>query len=95
MRSAVLHLAFHGLGAERAESDAFEDNAASRAVSPSLGYVENGRSWALRQGQPAVLARHLLTRDVWMARRRGDIAIDGLGPCLELLGLTQAQGASG
>ena len=37
MRSAILHLAFAGLGAVRATSGAFEDNHASIAVSRALG----------------------------------------------------------
>src|SRR5690349_13580768 len=37
MRAAILHLAFAGLGAERATSAAFEDNAASLAISKALG----------------------------------------------------------
>jgi RimJ/RimL family protein N-acetyltransferase len=42
MRSAILHLAFAGLGASRADSDAFHDNLASVGLSRSLGYQENG-----------------------------------------------------
>ncbi len=38
MRAAVLHLAFAGLEAEYADSDAFTDNAASLGVSRKLGY---------------------------------------------------------
>ncbi len=43
MREAILHLAFAGLGAEEALSGAFEDNAASLAVSRAVGYAENGQ----------------------------------------------------
>src|SRR5207237_8262316 len=42
MRAGIAQLAFAGLGAQRATSEAFEDNAASLAVSRALGYVENG-----------------------------------------------------
>lgn len=42
MRLAILHLAFHGLGAHFAESAAWESNAPSLGVSRSLGYIENG-----------------------------------------------------
>jgi RimJ/RimL family protein N-acetyltransferase len=87
MREAVLHLAFDGLGAERAESDAFEDNAASIAVSRATGYEPNGTTRALRPGGPALMSRFVLTRDRWLARRRSDITISGLEPCLALLGL--------
>jgi RimJ/RimL family protein N-acetyltransferase len=38
MRAAILHLAFHGLGAKEASSDAFVDNYGSNAISHGLGY---------------------------------------------------------
>ncbi len=87
MRAAVLHLAFAGLGAERAQSEAFEDNLASCGVSRALGYEPNGTTWALRAGQSAPMSRFMLTREKWAARRRDDITISGLGACLPLLGL--------
>ena len=89
MRSAVLHLAFAGLGARRAESDAFEDNAASLAVSRSLGYEPNGTMVAPRPSGPAIMLRYLLTRERWERDRRTDVVIDGLYPCLGVLGLAQ------
>lgn len=88
MRAAALHCAFEGLGAERAESDAFDDNAASRGVSLALGYEANGSVTLPRPGGGAPATRFLLTRDRWRERgRRDDIVIEGLGPCLPLLGL--------
>ncbi|UUU45123.1 GNAT family N-acetyltransferase [Streptomyces sp. NBC_00162] len=42
MRAAALALAFDGLDAARVTSTAFEDNAASRAVSRKFGYRPNG-----------------------------------------------------
>lgn len=87
MRAAILHLAFEGLGAERAGSDAFEDNASSIGVSRALGYEPNGLQWALRAGTPAPMARFLMTRERWRAHRRDDVTIEGLEPCLPLLGL--------
>ncbi len=44
MRSAILHLAFRGLDAREAASEAFTDNEASNAVSKALGYEPNGTS---------------------------------------------------
>ena len=41
MRAAVLHLAFDGLGARRAVSDAFEDNPGWLGVSRKLGYRDD------------------------------------------------------
>ncbi len=52
MRSAILHLAFDGFGAREATSEAFLDNQASNAISRSLGYEENGLTWATRRGHP-------------------------------------------
>lgn len=86
MRAAMLHLAFAGLGALRAESGARADNAASLGVSRALGYRENGDAQVLRGGQPVRHVRLVLPRDVWAERRRNDIEIVGLEPCLELLG---------
>ncbi len=87
MRSAILHLAFAGLGAERAQSDAFEDNAASNSISRRLGYAENGTEWATRQGSPARLVRWELSRDAWMSSRRDDIELSGVDRALSVLGI--------
>lgn len=81
MRAAVLHLAFAGLGAELATSGAFEDNAASRAVSRRLGYEENGYAVRDREGRPAREIRFALTRTRWEATRRDDIVVEGLDAC--------------
>lgn len=88
MRAAALKLAFTGLGAERAESDAFTDNLASQGVSRALGYRETGRQWALRPSGGAEQVRFVLTRSEWSGQApRPDIEIQGLEPCLSLLGL--------
>jgi RimJ/RimL family protein N-acetyltransferase len=87
MRKAILHLAFDGLGAARAESEAFEDNPASLRVSESVGYRRNGTTWTLRQDEAAPMTRFLITVDDWKRIRREDITIHGLASCLPLLGL--------
>ena len=87
MRAAVLHLAFDGLGAVRAESDAFVDNAASIGVTRALGYEDNGTMLGERPSGAAVLQRFVLTRERWLPTRRDDIEISGLDPCLAVLGL--------
>lgn len=87
MRAAILHLAFAGLGAVRANSGAFEDNAASLAVSKALGYVENGDDIDAPRRQPQRRIRLLLERDVWERTRRSDIQIHGLEPCRSMFGL--------
>ena len=87
MRESVLHFAFEGLGAERALSEAFEDNAPSGGVSRAVGYERDGTTWALRKGEPAPMARYVLMRRAWEERRRADIEVRGLEGCLPLLGL--------
>ena len=91
MREAMLHLAFAGLGAEEAISGAFEDNAASLAVSRSVGYVENGEGRMSRREESARMIRFRLDRRTWEQRRRDDIEIAGLETCLHMfVGPTQA-----
>ncbi len=89
MRIAVLHLAFVGLGARIAGSGAFDDNHASLALSHKLGYQDDGEEWHVR-GTEAVAGRVIrlrLTRERWEAHRpTSPISIDGLDPCLPLLG---------
>lgn len=87
MRSAVLHLAFVGLGALRAESDAFHDNLASIGVSRSLGYRDNGTMLAPRPSGAAEMLRFLMKREQWATGRRDDIQIHGLDGALPILGL--------
>jgi RimJ/RimL family protein N-acetyltransferase len=87
MRAAILHLAFAGLGAVRATSGAFEDNAASLAVSRALDYVENGDDIGAPRGTPVRQIRLLLTRENWEKNRRADIQIHGLEPCLPMFGI--------
>lgn len=93
MRAAALGLAFDGLDAQYAISDAFTDNLASLAVSRKLGYREDGITRQVSRGRPAELRRLRLDRTAWHARRAagdalaGPVQIDGLEPCLPLFGL--------
>jgi RimJ/RimL family protein N-acetyltransferase len=86
MRAAVLHFAFAGLDALIAQSSAFADNGPSIGVSRALGYVDDGEELAVRRGVPARHVRFRLERAEWERRRRDDIVLEGLEPCLELLG---------
>lgn len=88
MRAAVLHLAFAGLGAREAASDAFTDNHASNQVSRTLGYEPNGTDWDTRRGEAAPIQRWRLTRDAWARTRRDDIELVGVAECLPALGLS-------
>jgi RimJ/RimL family protein N-acetyltransferase len=87
MRAAALHLAFAGLGAQSAVSGAFTDNPASLAVSRKLGYVKDGQHRFVRRGCPAVEQRLRLDRATWQAKHTVPVEIEGLEPCLPLLGL--------
>jgi RimJ/RimL family protein N-acetyltransferase len=86
MRAAVLHLAFAGLGALIAQTSAFADNAASLGVTRALGYVPDGEELVVRRGSASRHLRFRLERDEWELRRRDDITLERLGPCLPVLG---------
>jgi RimJ/RimL family protein N-acetyltransferase len=92
MRAAMLHLAFAGLGADRAVSAAFETNAASLGVSRALGYVDNGVDIKAPRGVPMRQIRLLLTRQAWEQNRRQDIQIQDLEPCLAMFGADEKGG---
>lgn len=85
MRSAMLHLAFAGLDAREAGSDAFIDNIGSNRVSEALGYARNGVEWDIRRGEPGLLQRWRLTREAWEAGRRDDIELTGVEDFVALL----------
>ena len=87
MRAAVLHLAFGGLNAKEAHSEAFFDNDGSNRVSERLGYQPNGITSATRRGQPAQLHRWRLTHDDWQRQQRDDIELHGVESCRGTLGI--------
>lgn len=87
MRAAILHLAFAGLNAGCATSEAFADNAASYAVSRKLGYVENGVDRHVVRDVAVEGRRLRLDRDGWAAARSVPVTIEGLEPCLAMFGL--------
>jgi RimJ/RimL family protein N-acetyltransferase len=90
MRAAVLALAFEGLGAEVALSEAIVGNEASTAVSRWIGYEDNGIGRLAPRGDVRDTRAFRLTRERWEElRARGhypDIHIEGLEPALELFG---------
>jgi RimJ/RimL family protein N-acetyltransferase len=86
MRAAVLELAFAGLGAEYATSEAFADNHASYAVSRKLGYADDGVSRHLIRGVPVTGRRLRLDRAGWKSARSVEVRIDGLEACLPMFG---------
>ena len=85
MRTAVLELAFRGLGAERARSRAVDGNAGSLGVSEKLGYRIIGRDTVAPRGVAIEHAKLELRREDWQAPFR--VEIEGLEPCLPLFGL--------
>lgn len=88
MRRAVLHLAFAGLEARYAVSEAFEDNHSSLAVTRKVGYQEDGITMHDRQGKPVATRRFRMAREDW--KEQPGFEIHNLGPCLPLLGLGPA-----
>jgi RimJ/RimL family protein N-acetyltransferase len=87
MRAAVLALAFYGLGARVALTEAFLDNLASAGVSRSLGYEENGRGALAPEGVARETQRFRMTLEGWRARPRPPVTFEGLEACLDLFGV--------
>jgi RimJ/RimL family protein N-acetyltransferase len=87
MRAAVLHLAFAGLDADEALSGALEHNHASLALSRKLGYEPNGHRRHALDGRLVVERLLCLTRAAWEQHRTVPVNIEGLEPCLPLMGL--------
>ena len=87
MRAAALHLVFEGLGADRAHTGAYDDNAASLAVTAKFPYEPNGDDVIAPRGEPKRELRFVMHREAWQAIRRDDITIGGLEHCRELLGV--------
>jgi RimJ/RimL family protein N-acetyltransferase len=90
MRTAVLELAFRGLGAEVARSGAIDGNVASLRVSEKLGYRTVGRGTVEPRGVPAAHTDLELRRDEWQPPFA--VEIEGLAPCLPLFGAGPAPG---
>jgi RimJ/RimL family protein N-acetyltransferase len=86
MRAAILHLAFAGLGAEYATTEAFEDNIASYRVSRRLGYVDDGVERHVVRDRPLLGRRLRLDRAGWAAARTVPVTIEGLEPCRSMFG---------
>ncbi len=87
MRQAVLHLAFVGFHAERADTAAWVTNAASLGVSRAVGYQPNGTTVRATEGRRIEQINLTLNRSDWRGPTR-DIEIIGLSPDVkELIGL--------
>ncbi|TMC48972.1 MAG: GNAT family N-acetyltransferase [Chloroflexi bacterium] len=91
MRTAVLHLAFAGLGARWAKSGAFVGNEPSARVSRALGYEEDGIDIDAPRDAAVELRRFRLSRERWEARPRSEVTIEGLDECLTMFGVSESQ----
>jgi RimJ/RimL family protein N-acetyltransferase len=89
MRAAVLHLAFAGLRARRAETDVWDDNAASLGVTRRLGYQPNGERIEVSEDRGRRQVFFRLSRDDWEQQTRPEVEVDGLAPCLAQFGATE------
>jgi RimJ/RimL family protein N-acetyltransferase len=86
MRTAVIELAFRGLGALAVTSGAMEDNVASIRVSEKLGYTEVGEKTVAPRGEPVRERVFRLEHANWRCPIPVEVA--GLEPCLPLFGLS-------
>jgi RimJ/RimL family protein N-acetyltransferase len=90
MREAVLHLAFDGLRAERADTAAWVTNHASLGVSRAMGYRDNGTTTRAAEGRRVEQVNLTLSRSDWRGSA-GEYAIAGLTPgASDMLGLPSA-----
>jgi len=87
-RAAILALAFEGMGALAAESGYFETNAASARVSEKLGYRQTGDEFVSVEGRRLREVKVRCTPETW-ARHLVPVEIEGLNPCLGLLGVRE------
>ena len=83
----MLAFAFDGLGARVAETSAFLDNAASNAVSRSIGYEPNGFGSLAPEGVARETQRFRMTLEGWRSRERSPVDIEGLDACRDMFGI--------
>ena len=94
MRAAMLHLAFAGLDATRAETGAYDHNQPSLGVTRVLGYRPNGDRVMAVEGRCQRELRFVLDRETWSAARRDDIEMSGVEAALPLFGAVPADEAA-
>lgn len=86
-RAAVLQFAFECLGACQARTTSWSDNMASQRINAKLGYRPDGTECEVRRGEATTVTRFLLLReDFGQYRPEWTVDVDGLAPCLPLLG---------
>ena len=90
MRAASLQLGFAGFGARWATTGAWADNGPSLGVTHALGYEPQGSRRSVRRGAGATMLGYEMSRERWQASvRRDDIVLDGVEPCLPILGMPE------
>lgn len=80
-RTALLHFAFEHLGAVAARTEVFQDNAPSQGVSRNLGYLPDGISRDVLDGQVVVSDRLRLTHDHWLQVPHVPVTVLGFDQC--------------
>ena len=81
---AVLHFGFEYMDCNFITSGYHEDNAASKQISRTMGYVENGYEYTgtMKTKERARFARCILERDVWQEsvigkRAKEEVQVNG------------------
>lgn len=83
-RAGVLTLAFDHLGATDAVTEVFPDNRASQGVSRKLGYLPDGISRDVRDGEVMVSDRLRLTAARWAEVERPEVTVEGVEAALPM-----------
>lgn len=87
MRAAVLLWAFDHLGAEFADTAAFEENRASQKVSEAMGYSRNGETLhRIAQGEVSRMLKYRLRREEFK-RPDWELQVEGQEAAARLLGV--------
>lgn len=87
MRAAVLLWAFDHLGAEFAETAAFDGNRASQRVSEAMGYARNGEALQrIDDGEVARMLKYRLRREEFK-RPEWELLVEGSEAAARLLGV--------
>lgn len=77
MRQLVVGFAFDELGARECRSEYTDGNAASAAVSRKTGYVEDGTSWIVQDGERGVLERRVVVTPETYVRPADPVQVQG------------------
>lgn len=81
-RTALLSLAFEGLGAVAALTEVFQDNVGSQGVSRKLGYLHDGISRDVLAGRAVVSDRLRLDVSDWVPTDPAYLVVTGLAKAL-------------